>query len=328
MRDGQTFIADADTRPDPRPGHPDRVPERSAASAPRSTRGEITKGEVLTGAAVPRTSCRTFYIPGSAVKGGAGERRAPVRRTPTTTGRFAQGGAGMKFTRSRRRTRSARGVSDIMVEGGRGVRGRSRWTSSTAWPPTTSCGAAANGYENVRRRRERLRLPDPTSPTWWRKYFAEIGPVEPYLDGPHHHRRMTLSAPPVRRRGARLPGGLPWKAAAPAALSAAGSPTRRSSFNCCHCTWCQALSGSAFAPIAWIEGDRVGAPSAGMPEEARGFTRQGAVSARALRDSGADLRGVCGRAPGFRSRGPEPSAAPAALPPRALRTTNKTRFRV
>jgi len=86
--------------------------------------------------------------------------------------------------------------------------------------------------------------------------------------------------------------------------------------HCCHCTWCQGLSGSAFALNAWIEGDRVEL-LAGMPEEAEVPTPSGGPFRLArCGDSGADLRGVCG-APGFRFARAGTPGAPAALPPDA-----------
>jgi len=84
--------------------------------------------------------------------------------------------------------------------------------------------------------------------------------------------------------------------------------------HCCHCTWCQGLSGSAFALNAWIENDRVEL-LAGMPGEIEVPAPSGAPF-RLVRCAvcGTDLWGVFG-APIFRFVRVGTLDAPAALPP-------------
>jgi len=139
--------------------------------------GEITKGEVLT--VLPfQNLLSTFYIPGSAVKE-ALENAVLQYDDPDATGRFAQT-AGMKYTITPSNEFGNR-ISDIMVE------------ENGEFVPLEMdkmYGVAANDF--LRRGGDGYEMfvdaesaydfgPDLADVV--AEYFAEIGPVEPYLDG-------------------------------------------------------------------------------------------------------------------------------------------------
>ena len=84
--------------------------------------------------------------------------------------------------------------------------------------------------------------------------------------------------------------------------------------HCCHCTWCQRLSGSAFALNAWIESGLVQL-LAGAPEDVAVPAPSGAPYAVArCRACGTALWGTFG-APVFRFVRSGTLDDPAALPP-------------
>ena len=139
--------------------------------------GEITKGEVLT--VLPfQNLLSTFYIPGSAVKE-ALENGVRQYDDPDATGRFAQV-AGMKYTITPSNEFGNR-ISDVMVE------------ENGEFVPLEMdkvYGIAANdflrrggdGYEMFVEAENAYDF-GPDLADVVAEYFAEIGPVEPYLDG-------------------------------------------------------------------------------------------------------------------------------------------------
>src|SRR6056297_1655196 len=132
-----------------------------------------------------------------------------------------------------------------------------------ASPPTTSCGAAVMATRCSSTPRTPM-TSDPTSPTWWRNTSPRLARSSP-ISTDASPSSSDASAPPVCRRGATfrevaMEGGCTCGAVR---FRLTETPLV---VHCCHCTWCQGLSGTAFALNAWIENDRVEL-LAGMPGE-------------------------------------------------------------